>query len=448
MRKTLLVSLCALCFAASQAVGQWTFVKAFPDSSFKGPSAAHGIAVDGEGKIWIQPFGARDSIFQASTQTWRACRAIYVFNPDGTPVSFSPIKVISGQMKNAAGTADSSFVDTLYVDGRGLRRDHKGDILISQSNRLYKVNHKTGAGIRKVLPGFTLTAAAVSNAGEYFVAAVVPPQPIRIYDENFNILGNVVDSSQGFSRAFIVSPDGNDVYWAGYTLNCILKYHSNFGTLGPYVLVDTLFKGISSESFDWDPKTGRLWLSSGNNDANPPNNFAGVTTSYSKWAWYGFDLATKTVKDSILWNDSPWKAGAGTLDARPRGIAFSKTGDTAWVVQFNASTFPMVLMFRRGAATKVEQTSGVIPTTYELSQNYPNPFNPSTKIRFQLGAAGQTSLRVYDVMGREVRVLVNEHLEAGVYTVSFDASSLPSGTYIYVLTSGSYRQANKMILMK
>jgi hypothetical protein len=98
--------------------------------------------------------------------------------------------------------------------------------------------------------------------------------------------------------------------------------------------------------------------------------------------------------------------------------------------------------------TRVERERETIVEGYSLSQNYPNPFNPSTTIRFELPAAGLTTLRVYDVMGREVRVLVNEHLDAGSYSTTFDASGLPSGTYIYVLTSGSYRQANKMILMK
>jgi hypothetical protein len=90
----------------------------------------------------------------------------------------------------------------------------------------------------------------------------------------------------------------------------------------------------------------------------------------------------------------------------------------------------------------------VIPTGYTLSQNYPNPFNPSTTIRFAITQTAQTTLKVYDVMGREIAALVNETLTPGAYTTKFDATNLPSGTYIYVLTSGGHRLTNKMVLIK
>jgi len=73
------------------------------------------------------------------------------------------------------------------------------------------------------------------------------------------------------------------------------------------------------------------------------------------------------------------------------------------------------------------------PTTYELFQNYPNPFNPTTKIEYQLPAAGMVILKIYDVLGKEVVSLVNEQQEAGYHQSLFDAHRLASGTYIYRL---------------
>ena len=89
-----------------------------------------------------------------------------------------------------------------------------------------------------------------------------------------------------------------------------------------------------------------------------------------------------------------------------------------------------------------------IPETFILEQNYPNPFNPSTRISYQLPVSGNVTLKVYDLLGREVATLVNEEKPAGSYEVSFDASQLSSGVYLYRLSSGSFIETKKMILMK
>ncbi len=96
--------------------------------------------------------------------------------------------------------------------------------------------------------------------------------------------------------------------------------------------------------------------------------------------------------------------------------------------------------------TSIEQDPRI--GTIELSQNYPNPFNPSTAIRFQLPASGITHLAVYDVLGREVSVLVDGSLAAGQHTATFDARSLTSGVYLYQLTSGGQTITKRMLLIK
>jgi subtilisin family serine protease len=91
-----------------------------------------------------------------------------------------------------------------------------------------------------------------------------------------------------------------------------------------------------------------------------------------------------------------------------------------------------------------------IPAEYSLSQNYPNPFNPETTISYKVQAASQVSLKVYDVIGREVATLVNEYKQPGVYNSTFNtrSSSLTSGIYFYRLQAGSFVQTKKMILLK
>ncbi|MFA6456564.1 MAG: T9SS type A sorting domain-containing protein, partial [Bacteroidota bacterium] len=97
--------------------------------------------------------------------------------------------------------------------------------------------------------------------------------------------------------------------------------------------------------------------------------------------------------------------------------------------------------------TGVQRTAAVA-STFELSQNYPNPFNPTTNIAFTIPQSGITSLKVYDVLGREVMNLVNQFQEAGSYTVNLDASKLASGMYIYRLESGAFSSVKKMTLIK
>lgn len=88
------------------------------------------------------------------------------------------------------------------------------------------------------------------------------------------------------------------------------------------------------------------------------------------------------------------------------------------------------------------------PDEYSLSQNYPNPFNPSTKLEFGISNFGFVSLKVYDVLGNEVKTLINENKPAGSYTVTFDGSNLSSGIYFYKLESGSFIETKRMILLK
>ncbi len=98
---------------------------------------------------------------------------------------------------------------------------------------------------------------------------------------------------------------------------------------------------------------------------------------------------------------------------------------------------------------KVERENDkVLPTEFSLSQNYPNPFNPSTNINFSIPEASFVNLKIFDVLGKEVAILVNERLNAGNYNYNFNANGLPSGVYFYRLRAGSFVSTKKMILMR
>lgn len=88
------------------------------------------------------------------------------------------------------------------------------------------------------------------------------------------------------------------------------------------------------------------------------------------------------------------------------------------------------------------------PAEYSLGQNYPNPFNPATKIDFALPKSGIVTIKVYDMLGHEIKTLLNENKTAGVYSVDFDASSLSSGVYFYTIHAGDFTASKKMTLVK
>ncbi len=98
--------------------------------------------------------------------------------------------------------------------------------------------------------------------------------------------------------------------------------------------------------------------------------------------------------------------------------------------------------------TAVQRNEGIVATSFELSQNYPNPFNPTTSIRYSIPKASVVSLKVFDILGREVMTVVNQYQEEGSYTVSLDATKLSSGMYVYRLESNSFALTKKMMLLK
>ncbi|HAH50350.1 MAG TPA: hypothetical protein DCL80_03445 [Balneola sp.] len=101
-----------------------------------------------------------------------------------------------------------------------------------------------------------------------------------------------------------------------------------------------------------------------------------------------------------------------------------------------------------GGNTVSNESANFNPKEFTLAQNYPNPFNPSTNISFNLPQASDVSLKVYNMLGQEVATLINERMAAGAQIVTFDASNLSSGMYIYRIQAGEFSRTKKMMLIK
>ena len=140
--------------------------------------------------------------------------------------------------------------------------------------------------------------------------------------------------------------------------------------------------------------------------------------------------------------------GAAGLAGQGSSAAVSADGNTAAVGGYADAGFAgATWVFARDAAAGVAH-AGIPPEAFLLEQNYPNPFNPSTVIGYQILTEDQVTLKVYDLLGREVAVLVNERKSAGRYEVKFDASGLAGGIYFCRLTSGGHVESRTMLLVR
>jgi len=130
-----------------------------------------------------------------------------------------------------------------------------------------------------------------------------------------------------------------------------------------------------------------------------------------------------------------------------------KSIERTYVVPANNSTISTVMgenYLSDTEAGKLSNSVGIasINKSYDLGQNYPNPFSKSTKIQYSVGVAGLVTLKVYDMSGKEVAVLVNEEQSKGVYTADFNAANLTDSAYVYTIFSGNFSSTRKMFLAK
>jgi hypothetical protein len=121
--------------------------------------------------------------------------------------------------------------------------------------------------------------------------------------------------------------------------------------------------------------------------------------------------------------------------------------DTVQMQMFWGYMYVDYIAVPRSIITPVDDHT-YIPASFTLEQNYPNPFNPITNIRYSVAQSGLVRLIVYDILGRQIRTLINERQGAGLHSVPFDAGNLPSGIYFYRITAGNFSQTRKMVILK
>ena len=186
----------------------------------------------------------------------------------------------------------------------------------------------------------------------------------------------------------------------------------------------------------------------GDLDGNPGAEFfaANYGTGWAQVLSFNGSGWTTRWHNGGLGNVNNWQIGAdrylidGFYNGSSRLLAIRPQNGWAAMLKYNCATCLGTKLLKAQAT----QT----PASFDLSQNYPNPFNPSTRIDYSLPSACHATLKVYDLLGREVQSLVNSEMEPGYYHVDVDAQNLSTGMYFYRLTAGTFSVTRKFQVLK
>lgn len=162
----------------------------------------------------------------------------------------------------------------------------------------------------------------------------------------------------------------------------------------------------------------------------------GLWTNYQQSTFTYDALGNERTGNNTMWSGSSWVPTDYNFSLAVNGSTYDFTG------------YRIIVSWILANATDVPTDGSTIVKGYSLSQNYPNPFNPSTNISFSVPSKSYVSLKVFDVMGREVATIASEELSAGTYTRLWNASHMSSGIYFYRLQVGNYLESKKLILLK
>lgn len=397
--------------------------------------AAIGIVVDSQGNVYAGGWssgsnGSTDYVIvkysAAGLQLWSKS-----YNSPDNGNEF-----MNAMVMDAAGN--------IYATGRsrGAVNDDYATVKYSPSGTLLWSARYEGSGVDEaigltvdqqgnvIVTGYATTAAT----GKDYTTIKYNNAGIQQWIKKYNRTGTTQDEAVG-----IVSDNTGNIYITGFctgsgtsTFDYItLKYNSN----GDQQWVKTFNSGLvgvddKASSIDID-QTGNIYVTGSTISSGSDFDFGTVKYSPSG------EVLWSILYENILAVDDK----AVMVKADNNGNVYV-TGTSSG---FSGIDF---LTVKYSQPIGITPISTEVPEGFELGQNYPNPFNPKTNVRIQMPKSGFVKLAVFDITGKEVSVLVNENLGAGIYNVDFDASHLSSGTYFYRIAAGNFSEVKKMILVK
>lgn len=354
-------------------------------------------------------------------------------------------------------------------NGTGSSSDSPSDLKIDASGNVYITGYSTGVG-----------------TGYDWLTIKYDPTGTQLWEKRFNGPGNSTDvanslavdaSGNIYVTGFTGSNGtGNDITTIKYNSSGIQQWIQTYNGPGNAndnarslildaagnVYITGYSAGVSSGSdyttIKYNSSGAQQWLVTYNGPGNAGEDAFSLVldaagniyiTGSSVGSGTDYDYATVKYNQSGVQQWVQRYNGTGNSYDESRPLAIDTSGNV-----YVAGTSRGSNTARDYATIKYSQTIGIqnisseIPEGFSLSQNYPNPFNPVTNIRLNIAKSGLVLMKVYDITGKEVAVLVNEDLSAGVYNVDFDASMLSSGTYFYSMETAGFRDVKKMVVVK
>jgi hypothetical protein len=308
----------------------------------------------------------------------------------------------------------------------------------SQSNGAsITVNKTTGTGSLIGLSGFTdITGISIRPSDNIMFGVTAGSSSSRLVR---------VNASQGDAYSYKDIPIGS-IRTIAFDVNNDLYCATQNGLLYRYNILtnDTHFVGATSiaslYSIAINPINGQLWGVAVNNKIFKINK---TTAASNQVGVPGFSITP-----SIAFNHLGKLYGTSGLGVQVAALISYDTA-TGVATQIGSTGFPALNSIAISQQTVgIENISSEIPDSYSLHQNYPNPFNPVTNIKFEVPKSDFVNLSVFDALGREVAVLVNERLSPGIYSYKFNAMNFSSGVYYYRIKSSDFSAVKRMVVIK
>ena len=317
--------------------------------------------------------------------------------------------------------SEKSIIDRGPNNGAVLSLASDGNNLFALTNRrsIYKSTDGGSTWVETVI-NYTGTSSILSFAasGNTYLAVLEGVGAILSTDAGLN--WTLKNSTTSIARVYKIN---NDIWgFAGFA--GIYKYNLSTNTWENNYLPGSFYTPISIAT------NGTQLISSFSGFLTSDTRYYSSNNNGTSWS----ELTTETI-------------GIGNKILSPYALAVNSSYYFAAYWRTVSGTITSSV-YRLPLTTTSLTSEKSIPNSYHLSQNYPNPFNPSTTISWQLAASSFVTLKVHNVLGKEVAALVNEEVQAGMHSVNFDASHLSSGIYFYTLKTNSFMQTKKMILLR
>jgi uncharacterized protein (TIGR02145 family) len=267
--------------------------------------------------------------------------------------------------------------------------------------------------------------------------------------ENLDV-GTMIDSLANPSNNGIIekycygnNPANCTIYGGFYQWNEAMQYVTTEGTKGIcptgwHIPTKAEYQSLATTVSNNGNALKAVGQGTGSGAGTNISGFSALVAGYRIYFGYFYDLGYYT----YFWSSTEYSA-TGAYDM------YQYSNDSGIGFLYNVKVFGFSVRCAKDATTGInDHSNNTLPKSFDLLQNFPNPFNPNTTIQYSIAERSSVTLKVYNMLGREVAELVNGSKEAGNYEVNFDATKLVSGLYVYTLKAGSFSVSKKMLLVK